>query len=254
MYPARQHFIQKLRQNQLQIGTMITIPSPEVAEMVSKCGFDWLFMDGEHSALSPLDWQRMIQGVGGRCASIVRVPENSERAYKNTLDIGADGVIAPKVNDAELARQIVSWCKYPPTGERGVGLARAHGYGLEFSEYMQSADNETAVIIQAEHIDAVNNIEAISRVDGLDCVFIGPYDLSASMGKTGEINDPEVVDAIDTVFHACQQQNIAVGYFGVSTEAVQPYIKKGYHLICAGVDGGLLTQGALQLRDELKST
>ena len=245
------NFTERLRQNEFLLGTMLTIPAPEVAEMIAKCGFDWLFMDGEHSPLSTLDWQRMLQAVGGRSAGIIRVPEKSEAAIKKMLDIGADGIIAPQVNSADEARQVVEWCKYPPQGVRGVGLARAQGYGLDFASYVESANHDIAVIIQAEHIDAVNNIEDIAKVEGIDAIFIGPYDLSASMNKMGEIDDVEVVAAIDLVTRACRQNNIALGYFGVDAESVKPYIDKGYKLICTGVDAGFVTQGAQQVLQQL---
>jgi 2-keto-3-deoxy-L-rhamnonate aldolase RhmA len=245
------NFTERLRQNEFLLGAMLTIPAPEVAEMIAKCGFDWLFMDGEHSPLSTLDWQRMLQAVGGRSAGIIRVPEKSEAAIKKMLDIGADGIIAPQVNSADEARQVVEWCKYPPQGVRGVGLARAQGYGLDFASYVESANHDIAVIIQAEHIDAVNNIEDIAKVDGIDAIFIGPYDLSASMNKMGEVDDAEVVDAIDTVTRACQQNNIALGYFGVDADSVKPYINKGYNLICTGVDAGFVTQAAQQVLQQL---
>lgn len=238
------NFTLRLRQNDLLIGTMLTIPAPEVAEMIAKCGFDWLFMDGEHGALSILEWQRMMQAVGGRCPNVLRVPGCTEQDIKKALDIGADGIIVPMVNDAGQAQQAVDWSKYPPRGRRGIGLARAQGYGLDFGDYMATADDGIALIVQAEHIDAVDNIEAITQVDGIDAVFIGPYDLSASMGKTGEVEDPEVVAAIDRVTLACRQNNMALGYFGVSAASVRPYIDQGYNLICAGVDAGFVTAGA----------
>ena len=246
------NFTQRLRQNDLLLGTMLTLPSPEVAEMIAGCGFDWLFMDGEHGNLSTLDWQRMLQAVAGRSAAIIRVAANSEREIKKMLDIGADGIIAPQVNSAEEARHVVACCKYPPDGIRGVGLARAQGYGSHFSDYVKTANVSTAVIIQAEHIDAVENIEEIVQVDGIDAVFIGPYDLSASMGLIGQVDHPEVVAAIDRVGKACQQQDIALGYFATTAEAVQPYIDKGYHLICAGVDAGFVISGAEQALQTLR--
>ena len=247
------NFTSRLRQKDLLIGTMLTIPAPEVAEMVARCDFDWLFMDGEHSPLSMLDWQRLIQAVGGRCASILRVPSASERDIKKALDIGADGIIAPMVNDAEQARRVVGWSKYPPRGQRGVGLARAQGYGLEFADYLSSANDDTAVIIQAEHIDAIENIDEIAQVDGLDAVFIGPYDLSASMGKTGEVDDPEVVAAIAEVTRACLRNKLALGYFGLNADSVRPYIDRGYSLICAGVDAGFVTGGAREILQDPKA-
>jgi len=240
-------FCTRLRNDELLLGTMLTLPAPEVAEMVSRCGYDWLFMDGEHSPLSVLDWQRLIQAVAGRCASILRVPSASERDIKKALDIGADGIIAPMVNDAEQARQVVGWSKYPPRGRRGVGLGRAQGYGPGLAEYVATANDETAVIVQAEHIDAIANIEQIAAVEGIDAVFIGPYDLSASMGKPGGIGDPEVLEAIDRVTAACRGNGVALGYFGVDAESVKPYMAKGYRLICAGVDALFVSAGASQV-------
>jgi 2-keto-3-deoxy-L-rhamnonate aldolase RhmA len=246
------NFAQRLRHNDLLLGTMLTLPSPEIAEIISNCGYDWLFMDGEHSTLSTLDWQRMLQAVGGRSAGIIRVAANTEREIKKFLDIGADGIIVPQVNSVEGARLAVACCKYPPDGIRGVGLARAQGYGRSFADYMETANRSTAVIVQAEHIDAVNNIDEIVQVEGIDAVFIGPYDLSASMGRTGEVDHPEVVAAIERVGQACRQREIALGYFGTSAESVLDYIDNGYHLICAGVDAGIVASGADEILQKLR--
>ena len=247
------NFTQRLRQNDLLLGTMLTLPSPELAEMISSCGYDWLFMDGEHGNLSTLDWQRMLQAVAGRSAAIIRVATNSEREIKKMLDIGADGIIAPQVNTADEARHVVACCKYPPQGIRGVGLARAQGYGRDFAEYMETANDNIAVIVQAEHIDSVNNIDEIVQVEGIDAVFIGPYDLSASMGLMGQVEHPEVVEAIDRVGRACQQRDISLGYFGTTAESVQDYVHKGYHLICAGTDAGFVVGGAEQMLQDLRA-
>ncbi len=246
------NFKTRLQQNERLIGTMLTLPSPEVAEMISKCGYDWLFIDGEHGPLATLDCQRLLQAIGGRCASLIRVPQNNEAEFKKVLDIGADGVIAPRVNTAEAAQQIVRWCKYPADGIRGVGLGRAHGYGLDFAETMETANQETVVVVQAEDIEAVENIESIVQVEGIDAVFIGPYDLSASMNKMGQLDDTEVMDAIARVTRVCQQNKIPLGYFGVSADSVKPYAEQGYNLICAGVDAGFVTQGAIQIIEDLK--
>jgi 2-dehydro-3-deoxyglucarate aldolase len=247
------NFTQRLRQNDLLLGTMLTLPSPELAEIISSCGYDWLFMDGEHGNLSTLDWQRMLQAVAGRSAAIIRVATNNEREIKKILDIGADGIIAPQVNTADEARHVVACCKYPPQGIRGVGLARAQGYGRSFADYMETANDSIAVIVQAEHIDAVNNIEQIVEVEGIDAVFIGPYDLSASMGLMGQVEHPEVVEAIDRVGRACQQRDISLGYFGTTAESVQDYARKGYHLICAGTDAGFVVGGAEKMLQDLRA-
>lgn len=245
-------FAERLRRRELLLGTMVTLPSPEVAEMISKCGVDWLFLDGEHAPLSTLEWQRLLQATAGRCANLIRIPVNNEREIKKVLDIGADGIIAPRVNTAEEAVEIVKWCKYPPRGERGVGLARAQGYGLDFQEYMDRADNEVLVVIQAEHIDAVNSLESIVAVEGIDAVFVGPYDLSASMHKTGQFDDAEVIAAFDRITDVCNAQEMPLGYFGTGVDGVKPFVERGYSLVCTGLDAGFITHGVKTMLEGMR--
>ena len=211
------------------------------------------FLDGEHGSPTALEWQRILMAIGGRCASLLRVPVLAEAPIKTALDLGVDGIIVPMVNTAEMAREAVAWSRYPPEGRRGIGLARAQGYGLEFADYVQQANSRLAVVVQAEHIDAVDNIEEITAVEGLDAVFVGPYDLSASLGKTGEVDDPEVVEAIERVTRACRARGLALGYFGVSAQSVRPYIDRGFSLVCTGTDAGFVTAGATDTLQQLKS-
>jgi 2-keto-3-deoxy-L-rhamnonate aldolase RhmA len=160
----------------------------------------------------------------------------------------------PQVNTAAQAADVVRWSRYPPDGERGVGLARAQGYGQSFREYLRSANDEIAVIVQAEHARAVDNIEAIVKVPGVDAVLLGPYDLSASLGKMGQVDDPVVVAAIRRVTEVCRAARMPLGYFGVTAAAVAPYVAQGYTLIVAGVDTLYLGQGAKALLAELKGS
>ena len=192
--------------------------------------------------------------AAGSTPCVVRVSQSAEVPIKKALDIGAAGIIAPQVNSAEHAAQVVSWAKYAPLGTRGVGIGRAHGYGLRFQEYVNSANDNVAVIVQAEHIDAVNNIDAIVQVPGVDAVLIGPYDLSASLGRLGEVTHPEVVAAIDRVTQVCQVAKMPLGIFGLSAAAVQPYIERGFTLIVVGVDTVLLGTAARQLLAQVKAS
>lgn len=244
-------FKSRLKAGELLCGSMVTLATPAVAEILSESGFDWLFVDAEHGALETSDVQGILQAVGRTTPCLVRVPETTETHIKRVMDLGAAGVIAPMVNTARHAEQVVRFAKYAPLGNRGVGLARAHGYGLRFNEYMQAANDETVVVVQAEHIDAVNNIESIVKVPGIDAVFVGPYDLSASLGKMGQIDDPEVTDAIERVTAVCQAAGMPLGFFGVSASAVQPYIERGYNLVVAGVDTLMLGTGAAKLLEKL---
>jgi 2-dehydro-3-deoxyglucarate aldolase len=247
-----QSFRQRLEARELLVGTMVTLGAPEVAEIMADAGFDWLFLDAEHSALDTLELQRLLQGAG-LTPGVVRVATSAEVPIKKALDIGAAGIIAPMVNSAEQAAQVVRWAKYAPLGTRGVGIGRAHGYGAKFQEYVQQANEQVAVIVQAEHIDAVNNMETIAQVAGVDAVLVGPYDLSASLGRLGEVRHPEVVAAIEHVTQVCQAMQLPLGIFGLSAEAVKPYIERGYTLIAVGVDVVLMGEAAKQLLGRVKA-
>ena len=250
MHPT---FRRDLRAGKLVLGTMVTLPTAASAEILADVGFDWLFIDGEHGPLETAELLSILQVVGEKSACLVRVPVAEETPIKKVLDLGAAGIIAPQVNTAELAANVVRWARYAPQGTRGVGLARAHGYGMRFQEYVESANDLVTVVVQAEHVEAVDNIESIVQVEGVDAVLLGPYDLSASMGKMGQIHDPEVVGAIEHITETCQKANMPVGYFGVTAEAVKPAIERGYTLIVAGVDALLLGAAAKKLLANLRS-
>ena len=246
-------FRSRLAAGEKLYGTMITLPTPATAEILANAGFDWFFIDGEHGPLGTAEILGILQAVSHRVACIVRVPEAAEVPIKKMLDIGAHGIIVPQVNSAEQAADIVRWSKYSPQGSRGVGLARAHGYGATFPEYIKNANDEVAVIVQAEHADAVANIEAIAKVPGVDAIQLGPYDLSASMGKMGQIDDPEVLVALEKIFATCKEANLPVGCFGVSASNVQTDIERGSTLICAGTDTIFLSSAASRMLERLKN-
>lgn len=246
------NFRSKLKQGNPLIAPMVTLSCPETAEILSKVGYDWLFLDAEHSTYSASDLQAIIGRVGHTLPCLVRLAAPEEVLIKKALDLGADGIIAPQVNSAEQAANIVSWSRYSPEGTRGVGLGRAHGYGFAFDDYLAKANEEITVVVQAEHIDAVNSIEQIVKVPGVDAVLIGPYDLSASLKRIGEIDHPEVTGAIQHVTEVCQKNNIPLGIFGVTVDAVKPYIEQGYTLITAGVDTVMLGQAARKMLGQIR--
>jgi len=245
-------FRARLKRREQLLGTMVTLASAASAEVLASLGFDWLFIDGEHGPLETRELAEILQAVSHKTACIVRVPEAAEVPIKKALDLGAHGIIVPQVNSAEQAADVVRWARYAPEGARGVGLARAQGYGLGFREYLSTANRDIAVIVQAEHVRAVENIEAIVRVPGVDAVLLGPYDLSASLGLMGEVDAPAVVAAIGRVTDACRAAAMPMGYFGVTAAAVQPYVARGYTLIVAGVDTLYLAHGAKALLKELR--
>jgi 2-dehydro-3-deoxyglucarate aldolase len=245
-------FLARLKRGETLLGTMVTLSTAATAEILASLGFDWLFIDCEHGAIETRELATILQAVGHRTACIVRVPEAAETPIKRVLDLGAHGIIVPQVNTPEQAASVVRWARYPPEGSRGVGLARAHGYGLTMREYLSTANHEIAVIVQAEHAQAVEHIDAIVRVPGIDAVQLGPYDLSASLGKMGQIDDPAVVAALDRVMAACRAVGMPLGYFGVTAAAVQPFAARGCTMIVAGVDTLYLASGAKALLNELR--
>jgi 2-dehydro-3-deoxyglucarate aldolase len=246
-------FRKRLKAGETLLGSMVTLPVAAVAEILAELGFDWLFIDGEHGPLETAEVLAMLQAVGDRIACIVRVPGSEEGPIKKILDQGAEGIIVPQVNTAEQAANIVRFARYSPRGSRGVGLSRAQGYGLRFGQYLATANDQIAVIVQAEHVRAVENIESIVKVEGIDAILIGPYDLAASLGKMGQIDDPAVIGAIEHVTKTCQSAGLPLGYFGVTAEATRPYAERGYTLIAAGADTLFLAGAAKRVLEELRS-
>ena len=239
-------FRERLIRGDLLLGTIVSLATPQIMEILTQAGFDWLFIDAEHAPLDDGDIQLLIQAAGAT-PCLVRIPCLDEIAIKKALDAGAVGIIVPQVNNAEQAALAVSYAKYPPWGQRGVGISRAHGYGFGFQEYLNRANEEVVVVVQAEHAVAADNIEAIVATPGIDAVFIGPYDLSASFGKMGQIEDVLVIDAVERINSACLSAGIKLGVFGTSSEAVMPYIERGHTLIAAATDTLLLGQSARDL-------
>jgi len=229
-------FKQRLKQSKPLIGTLVTLGLPAISEMISACGFDWLWIDMEHGPLSLEQVQQLLQAKDDRCAGFVRIPINDDVYIKRVLDLGADGIIVPQVNTAEEARRAVAASKYPPTGTRSVGIARAHGFGINFANYVQEANDRLLVILQIEHIDAVKNLESILAIPGVDAIIIGPYDLSGSFGKLGQIHDSQVQEAIETVHKACKKQAMPIGIFALQPEQARTYLKQGYDMVALGID------------------
>ena len=241
---------EKLLRGERLLGTIVSVASPQVSELLAQAGFDWLFIDAEHGLLEASAIQDLIRAAGAT-PCLVRVPSLDEVAIKQVLDAGAEGIIVPQVNSADAAKCAVAYAKYPPLGQRGVGIARAQGYGFELDDYLARANERITVVVQAEHIEAVANIEDIAVTPGVDAVFVGPYDLAASLDRMGRVTDREVVQAIDHITRACQANDTRLGVFGASADAVNPYIAQGFTLIAAGTDTLLLGRGARELLEKL---
>jgi 2-keto-3-deoxy-L-rhamnonate aldolase RhmA len=242
----------KLKEGKPLIGTLVSLPSPEIAEVLTDAGFDWLFVDMEHGLLGYADAQRIIQTAGASCPCLVRVPANDSTSISKALDTGAAGLIFPHINGAEEARDAVRAAKYPPQGTRSVGLARAQGYGAFLKESFERDNQETVLVAQAEHIDAAVGIENIISVAGLDAVFIGPFDLSASLNKPGQLDDEDVKMSIKKIRDACALAHLPTGILARNLEAARRFLHEGYRLICISSDTMLLGDTARQILSSIR--
>jgi 2-dehydro-3-deoxyglucarate aldolase len=242
---------QALKNGQTVVGTWLNSGSPIIAELLAAVGFDYVCVDAEHSAVDLPQVQALFQAiVSGHpdCAPMVRLHGVDYALVKRYLDAGARGVIAPLVNTADDAELLVNAVKYPPRGKRGVGFCRANQYGLNLKREVVAANEEILVVVQIEHIDAVRNIDAILSVPGVDAVFIGPYDLTASMGITAQFDHPEFLKARETVLTACQGHNIAAGIHVVepNMEELCKRANDGYKFLAYSLDITMIMRSSQQ--------
>ena len=229
----------RLANNELTVGSWVTLGHPSIAEIMAGAGFDWLVIDAEHSVIELSDIQTLILAMDAHdCPAIVRVTSNDANQIKRVMDAGATGVMVPFVNNAADAEAAVRHTYYPPTGTRGVGLARAQGYGASFKSYLDWLSSSAVVIVMIEHSDAVENIDEILAVPGVDAFIIGPYDLSASMGMPGEITHPDVLKAIERAREAGLAHGKPGGVHVVEPDLDELYrqIDSGYRFLGYGLD------------------
>jgi len=228
----------KLKNNELSFGTWITIGHPSIPEILSYAGFDWMVIDIEHTTIDLSMVQSLIASIQAKnIVALVRITENEKTIIKRVLDAGADGVIIPMVNSAGDARKAVDHTKYPPIGKRGVGLARAQGYGYQFEDYKDTS-GDIIIIAQIEHVKAIENLEEIIKVIGIDGTIIGPYDLSGSVGHPGEYDIPQMKELLNSYQKVSTKMEKIMGYHVVSTDPgdVLIKIKEGYNFIAFGTD------------------
>ncbi len=230
---------EKLLKRQLTIGSWLSFDYTPIVEIMANVGFEWLVIDMEHTSITEKEALQMIQIISlSKVAPIVRVGKNDELLIKRCMDAGAHGVVVPMVLNKEDAEKAVSYVKYPLLGKRGVGLFRAQNYGLGFSEYKDWVEKNSIVIVQIEHIEAVNNLDEIMSVEGVDGFIIGPYDLSASIGFPGEFSRKEVKHALNLVKSFMNKSEKPGGYHIVHSDPkqLQAKISEGYSFIAYGVD------------------
>ena len=238
-----------MQSNELVLGSWITVGQPAIAEIMAKAGYDWLVIDLEHSVITieqAGDLIRIIDLCG--VAPLVRLTSNDPNQIKRVMDAGAHGIVVPMVNSVEDARNAVAATRYAPEGNRGVGLARAQGYGAKFSEYLSWQTDGPVVIVQIEHCDALKHLEAILTVSGVDGFIIGPYDLSCSMGMPGQFENPDFISALDRILATGHRLGVPAGIHIVEPDCqlLSDSIQKGYRFIAYSVDIRVLDVGMRQ--------
>ena len=229
----------KLSKKELTIGSWITLSDPAIAEIMSKSGFDWLAVDMEHSGLSFDQAQGIIRIIDlYDITPFVRVMENNPDLIKRFMDAGAHGVIVPLVNSKSDAEKAVNAVKYPPLGTRGIGLSRAQNYSLDLENYRKWNQENSIVIVQLEHIKAVENLESIMSVNGVDGFIIGLYDLSGSLGYPGNFEHPKVKEALDEIYKKSKKFDYLMGQHIVDPDPQQVLdkIQEGIKFIGFGTD------------------
>ncbi len=248
-------FKNMLSQAGTHYGLWLGLPHSSVAEIAAGAGFDWLLIDCEHAPYSLMDVQHHLQAIAPyQVPAVVRPAEGRTAQLKQLLDIGVQSFLVPMVDTAEQAQALVQDLRYPPDGIRGLGtsMARAaHWNGIP--AYLTQANDEICLVVQAETRTAMQNLEAIVQVDGVDAVFIGPSDLSASMGHIGNPGHPEVVGAIEQGFQTIQAAGKAAGVLAVDLQLAHHYAQLGAKFIGVGVDVSLLAGACRALAEKVKS-
>jgi 2-keto-3-deoxy-L-rhamnonate aldolase RhmA len=233
--------------NRPTAGAWIQIGHPAAAEVLAGAGFDWVCVDMEHGAIDLETAAGLFRTLAAfDTVAVGRLPANDPVWIHRVLDAGAQGLVVPMVNTAEEAQRAVREAKYPPEGVRGFGYSRANAYGADFTRYVRDANENVPVIVQIEHERAVANLEAIAAVRGVDGLFIGPYDLSGSMGLTGQFEHPRVRAALERFLSVCRGAGKAAGMHLVhpDEDAIRKCLAEGYTLVALGTDAVFLHETA----------
>jgi 4-hydroxy-2-oxoheptanedioate aldolase len=245
----------RLKAGEQLLGAWTMSASADNAEVMALSGLDFVLMDHEHGQATMPDAIAQLRAIQGtKCAGLVRAPWNDMVFIKRILDAGIHGIMVPQVNTPEEARAAVAACRYPPLGIRGAaGGTRAASYGLDMGYYERAAD-ELIIIVQIETPQAVENAAAIAAVDGVDVVFVGPRDLSATIGKLNKMDDPELRALIAKVEDATLKSGKALGTVAPTGALVKQLFARGYNFLISGSDLTHLRAGIVQMMREAGRT
>ncbi|HOV29243.1 MAG TPA: aldolase/citrate lyase family protein [Synergistales bacterium] len=245
----------KLECGQAVVGPFLTLNCPDLVELMGLTGFDFLIIDTEHGPMEAESIQNLIRAAELRgITPIVRVSDTRDVTILKTLDVGAHGIQVPQVNSREAAESVVRSAKYFPAGTRGAAMPRASHYGLlPLDDYLASANRETMVIVHCENRAGLSCIEEIASTPEVDVVFVGPYDLSQSLGFPGKVGTPQVAGAVDRALKAAQGAGKPAGIFVTSTDEARMRLDQGFRYIAYSMDSLLFAGACSQAVKALKA-
>lgn len=247
----KNHVKEQLRSGAASYGLWLSIPNTMTAKMLAHAGFDWLLVDFEHTPSNPTVVAEMLNVIADAngAAPLMRLPFNSVEYFKWGLDSGAWGVMVPMVNTRAEAEQAVRWAKYPPVGERSIGgIYAPYSFQTTRQEYVAQANEQTMVIVQIESKTALENVDEILSVPGVDVAFVGPNDLSASLGLTphSESQEPRFLEALETIKAAGRRHNVPLGIWCSDGKVAAARVAEGFQFVSCCNDASSLAGGALQ--------
>ncbi len=237
-------------------GCWLNLGSSLTAEIVGLAGFDWVLIDLEHGAGSESNVISQLQALEhSNTASIVRVESGERQRIQKILDMGAEGVMCPRINDLDEAKLVVSGLRYPPEGSRGVAkMIRATGFGKSFPEYRSGANETILGVIQVETPEVLHHLDTIAALEGVDVMFIGPSDLSMSLGIFGQFDHPLYIEAVKATISAAAKEGKATGILLANPDDYKIYYDMGIRMIACGADATFVAEGARNMSAKLNST
>lgn len=244
----------RIQQGETVNGCWLNLGSSLTAEIVGLSGFDWVLIDLEHGAGSEKDVLSQLQALESTpTATIIRVESADHARISRVLDMGADGVMCPKVNNAEEAKKVVNGIHYPPFGNRGVAkMVRTTAFGLNFDQYYAESKDNILGVIQIETLESLNHLDTIVALEGVDVLFIGPADLSMEMGIFGQFDNPIFLDAVKSIVKAAENAGKATGILFFNTNEYKKYHDMGIRFIACGADATFVANGAREMAKKLK--
>lgn len=245
----------RLKQGETLTGCWLSLGSSLAAEIVGRSGFDWVLIDLEHGAGGEADVLHQLQALEYTpAASIVRVESTQRQRIHRILDMGAEGIMCPRIGNAIEAAAVADGLHYPPDGSRGIAkMVRATGFGQNFPEYYKNATDNILGIVQIETIEVLDHLDKIAMLTGIDVLFIGPSDLSMALGVFGQLDHPLYIDALKATVNAAQKAGKAVGILIQDPDDFRRYHEMGMRLIACGADGAFIANGARTMAGKLKA-